>query len=107
MGFQNIIKLFKSNKQNLNYRHLKLKPFSHMYVFTDIEVILKFSQLEFLHGEPERGRTMFESLLNSYPRRLDIWNPYIDSMTKQGDTKAVRYAMYEPFLGAHNLLIQT
>ena len=26
MGFQNIIKLLKSDKENLNYRHLKLKP---------------------------------------------------------------------------------
>ncbi len=26
MGFQNILKLLKSDRQNLNYRHSKLKP---------------------------------------------------------------------------------
>ncbi len=33
MGFQNIIKLLKFDKQNLDYRHLKLKPLRYMYMY--------------------------------------------------------------------------
>ncbi len=41
MGFQNIIKLLKSDEQNLNYRHLKLKPLKfNSYVQIDKETHL-------------------------------------------------------------------
>lgn len=56
----------------------------------DVSLISKFSQLEYRHGEPERGRTMFESLLSSYPKRVDLWSVYIDVVLKSGDTLKVR-----------------
>lgn len=56
----------------------------------DIELISKFAQFEFKYGEPERGRTMFESLVSSYPRRVDLWSIFIDMMLKQSNTEAVR-----------------
>ena len=57
---------------------------------SDIEIISKFAQLEFKHGEPERGRTLFEKLLSTYPKRTDIWSVYIDMMIKIQDTTSVR-----------------
>lgn len=33
-------------------------------------------------GEPERGRTAFESLLADAPKRLDVWNVYADAETR-------------------------
>lgn len=56
----------------------------------DIELISKFAQLEFKYGEPERGRTMFESLVSSYPRRVDLWSVFVDMMLKQDNAEAVR-----------------
>ncbi len=53
-------------------------------------MISKFSQLEFKHGEPSRGQTMFESLLSSYPRKVDLWSVYIDMLIKAGDLQKAR-----------------
>ena len=43
VGFQNIIKLLKSDEQNLNYKHLKLKPlrycmYAHNYNIISVYV---------------------------------------------------------------------
>ena len=32
--------------------------------------------LEFKHGAPESGRTMFEGIVSNYPKRMDIWAIY-------------------------------
>lgn len=60
-----------------------------MYL-SDVEVLSKFAQMEFKYGEPERGKTMFENILSSYPKRTDLWSVYIDLIVKQGDMQPVR-----------------
>ncbi|XP_041370390.1 protein RRP5 homolog [Gigantopelta aegis] len=55
-----------------------------------VEMISKFAQMEFKHGEAERGRTMFESILVNYPKRTDLWSVFIDMVVKTGDVSAVR-----------------
>ncbi|KAK9471978.1 uncharacterized protein V1510DRAFT_418923 [Dipodascopsis tothii] len=62
-----------------------------------VKAITKFAQLEFAKGEPERGRTLFEGLVSSFPRRIDIWNVFIDIEAKNGQHDAVR-ALYERVL---------
>lgn len=57
---------------------------------TDIKTISKFAQLEFKLGDAERGKTIFEGIVDSYPKRLDLWSIYIDFEAKQGDIQAVR-----------------
>ncbi|KAH7343014.1 hypothetical protein BKA65DRAFT_505364 [Rhexocercosporidium sp. MPI-PUGE-AT-0058] len=59
---------------------------------THIALTLKFASLEFHSesGSPERGRTMFEALLTTFPKRLDIWNQLLDLETAQGDKDVVR-----------------
>lgn len=57
------------------------------------EHVLMASQtalLEFKVGDPERGRSMFESVLQNYPRRLDLWSVYLDQEVAQGDAQRVR-----------------
>jgi rRNA biogenesis protein RRP5 len=68
--------------------------------FTHVQVTSKFAQLEFQSpsGNAERGRTIFEGLLDSFPRKMDLWNVYLDmeqSLVKQGleDNERVR-ALY-------------
>lgn len=55
-----------------------------------VDVIAKFAQLEFRYGDAERGRTMFDKVLTSYPKRTDLWSVFIDLMVKHGSQKDVR-----------------
>ena len=59
---------------------------------THLALTSKFAQLEFTSsdGDPERGRTLFETLLAQWPKRLDLWNVLIDLEIKQGDRQVVR-----------------
>ncbi|XP_077426808.1 protein RRP5 homolog [Vanacampus margaritifer] len=55
-----------------------------------VEVITKFAQMEFRYGNTEKGRTMFDKILTSYPKRTDLWSIFIDLMVKHGSQKEVR-----------------
>ncbi|KAE9372351.1 nucleic acid-binding protein [Stipitochalara longipes BDJ] len=59
---------------------------------THLNLTLKFAALEFHSslGSPERGRTMFEGLLSTFPKRLDIWNQLLDLEIQQGDQEIIR-----------------
>ena len=60
--------------------------------FTHLNLTSKFAQLEFHspNGEAERGRTIFETLLSQWPKRLDVWNVLFDLEIQQGDKEVVR-----------------
>jgi rRNA biogenesis protein RRP5 len=45
-------------------------------------VVSKAALLEYQHGSAERGRSVFEGLLDSYPKRTDLWSVYIDAHVK-------------------------
>ena len=47
-----------------------------------VEVLSKFAQLEFKHGAPERGRTAFDGVLASFPKRVDVWSVFLDMELK-------------------------
>ncbi|OCF37082.1 rRNA biogenesis protein RRP5 [Kwoniella heveanensis CBS 569] len=55
-----------------------------------VETIEKMSLLEFKHGDAERGKTLFEGLVDKFPKRLDLWGVYIDQLAKIGDIQGVR-----------------
>ena len=55
-----------------------------------VEVISKFAQLEFCYGSAERGRTVFDGILSSYPKRVDIWSVYIDMELKEGEAEPTK-----------------
>jgi rRNA biogenesis protein RRP5 len=63
-------------------------------LFVDIALITKFAQMEFKFGSPERGRTIFETLLATYPKRVDLWNVYLDLEISQKNVDKVR-ALFE------------
>jgi len=60
------------------------------HVSTEVEMVRKFAQLEFRHGSVERGKTLFENMVTTYPRRTDIWSVYIDVCVKFGDIDQAR-----------------
>ncbi|KAJ1553498.1 rRNA biogenesis protein rrp5, partial [Nowakowskiella sp. JEL0078] len=55
-----------------------------------VETITKFAQMEFKFGEPERGRTIFEGIVSHYPKRVDLWNIYLDQEIRVCDLEVVR-----------------
>ncbi|AGO10941.1 AaceriAFR566Cp [[Ashbya] aceris (nom. inval.)] len=64
-----------------------------------IDVVRKFAQLEFAKGDPEQGRALFEGLLADAPKRIDIWNVYLDQEIKASDRTRVD-ALFERVLAA-------
>lgn len=61
------------------------------YCYTlDIKTITKFAQLEYNLGDPERGRTIFEGIVDSHPKRWDLWSIYVDMEAKQRDIQHLR-----------------
>lgn len=56
----------------------------------DIQTVQKFAQLEFKYGEAERGRTLLEGIVSNHPKRLDLWNVYLDMEIKVGDVEMAR-----------------
>ncbi|KAK7086951.1 hypothetical protein SK128_004865 [Halocaridina rubra] len=58
-----------------------------------VNLINRFSQLEFQFGDIERARTMFESLLSNYPKRMDIWSVYVDLLAKKGEVAGARQVL--------------
>lgn len=59
---------------------------------THVALTLKFAALEFhsAAASPERGRTMFEALLTTFPKRLDIWTQLLDLEMQQKDKEIIR-----------------
>ncbi|RMZ80241.1 hypothetical protein DV738_g2758, partial [Chaetothyriales sp. CBS 135597] len=60
--------------------------------FTHLDLTSKFAQLEFKAsgGLPERGRTIFEGLIASFPKRIDLYNVLLDLELKLGDKEQIR-----------------
>jgi rRNA biogenesis protein RRP5 len=58
----------------------------------DLKTISKFAQLEYRLGEPERGKTLFEGIVDSHPKRWDLWSIYIDMEVGQDDIQSMRLA---------------
>lgn len=46
--------------------------------------------MEFRHADAERGKTLFEELLDRYPKRLDLVSVYIDQLVRVPDIQAIR-----------------
>lgn len=42
-------------------------------------------------GQIERGKTLFDTMMMSYPKRTDLWIVYVDTLTKAGDVEGARY----------------
>lgn len=57
---------------------------THLYT----ALLPKFAALEFRspNGDREQGRTLFESLLATYPKKFDLWNQLLDLETSASAT---------------------
>lgn len=57
-----------------------------------LNLVKNFAQLEYKckRGDPERGRTIFTGLIDSFPKRADLWDIQIDLEVQQGALDQVR-----------------
>ncbi|KAF9229085.1 hypothetical protein BS17DRAFT_804934 [Gyrodon lividus] len=55
-----------------------------------LKTISKFAKLEYKLGDAERGRTIFEGIVDSHPKRWDLWSVYIDVEAGQSDIQHLR-----------------
>ncbi|KAF8222115.1 hypothetical protein L208DRAFT_1324246 [Tricholoma matsutake] len=55
-----------------------------------LKTISRFAQLEYKSGEPERGKTIFEGIVDSHPKRWDLWSIYMDMEAGQRDIQSLR-----------------
>jgi rRNA biogenesis protein RRP5 len=81
--------LFEKAADAEKARQLLPRALQTLPQFTHVLVTSKFAQLEFqsASGNAERGRTIFEGLLDSFPRKMDLWNVYLDmeqALVRQG-----------------------
>ncbi|KAH7476596.1 rRNA biogenesis protein RRP5 [Phytophthora ramorum] len=84
-------KLFAEAAETLQRSLKSLTAHKHL------PVILKYGQLLYEHGELDKARTIFEGILANYPKRMDLWNVYLDKEIKFGDVALVR-ALFERLL---------
>ena len=66
--------------------------------YAHVDLTSKAAQLEFKYGDPERGRTLFEGLLGTWPKRLDLWIVLADAEIRIGEKQRVR-DVFERALG--------
>jgi rRNA biogenesis protein RRP5 len=60
----------------------------------DLKTISRFAQLEYKYGDAERGKTLFEGIIDSHPKRWDMWSVYMDMEGTQNNIQSLRYVFY-------------
>ncbi|KAJ1814570.1 rRNA biogenesis protein rrp5 [Coemansia sp. RSA 2598] len=86
---------YLKNDKAVESRDLLARALKSLPKRKHIKAITQFGQMEFKHGEPERGRTIFEGVLGTYPKRVDLWSVYLDM-----EIKAVSiHGLEEPDMG--------
>ena len=97
--FQHLLKCARHEEAHtLLKRSLQSLP-----TYKHVETMSKFAQMEFELGSPERGRTIFNALLEKHPRRMDLLFVNIDKEVKNGEIEKARalfYSVVKPMSGA-------
>ncbi|RQM29029.1 hypothetical protein B5M09_003214 [Aphanomyces astaci] len=55
-----------------------------------VKVLTKFALMQYEFNEKEHGRTVFEQLVATYPKKMDLWNVYLDREIKYGAQDSTR-----------------
>ncbi|KAL5519222.1 RRP5 [Sanghuangporus vaninii] len=76
--------LLEESRKLLSRSLLSLEKRKHL------KTIAKFAQLEYKFGDPERGKTIFEGIIDSHPKRWDLWAIYMDMEAGQKDIQSIR-----------------
>ncbi|WFD18124.1 rRNA biogenesis protein rrp5 [Malassezia caprae] len=63
-----------------------------------IRALTAYALAEFKIGDVEHARTMFETLVSRYPKRLDLWWQYMDQEVRLDNINGVRSLMERVFV---------
>lgn len=55
-----------------------------------VEVRKNFGVAQYEHGFTEHGRTLFENLIDEFPKKFQLWNAYVDAEAKFGEVEKAR-----------------
>ncbi|KAG7450112.1 nucleic acid-binding protein [Guyanagaster necrorhizus] len=73
-----------------NSRNLLPRSLQSLEKRKHLKTISRFAQLEYKMGDPERGKTLFEGIVDSHPKRWDIWSIYMDMEVGQSNIQSLR-----------------
>lgn len=71
-----------------------------------IELIRKFASEEYKYGNTEKGRTMYESIIHSYPKRTDIIATFLDLEIKFTKNKLSIRKIFDKLLARENVKLK-
>ncbi|KAK5647128.1 hypothetical protein RI129_005592 [Pyrocoelia pectoralis] len=55
-----------------------------------VDLVVQFAIMEFNYGEKHHAEAMFETVLQSNPKRVDVWSTYVDQMVKKDNIDGAR-----------------
>jgi rRNA biogenesis protein RRP5 len=61
--------------------------------------------MEYKLGDPERGKTIFQGIIDSHPKRWDLWSVFIDMEAGQRNTQSIRFflSLLSPIILTENV----
>ncbi|XP_071873490.1 ribosomal RNA Processing 5 [Bombus fervidus] len=71
-------------------RHIMQRALQSLPASEHVNLMVRFAIMENKFGDKERAQTLFEQILSSYPKRVDIWSCYVDSLVKSNDIDIAR-----------------
>ncbi|XP_011633635.1 protein RRP5 homolog [Pogonomyrmex barbatus] len=75
----------KEKSRQIMQRALQSLPASQ-----HVNLLVTFANLENKLGDKERAYTLFENVLSSYPKRVDVWSCYVDCLIKSENIDVAR-----------------
>lgn len=87
---EHILTAHKGEGAGATIQQLLSRAFQSLPRRKHVKATFRTALLEFKQGSAERGRTVFESLVRNYPKRVDIFNAYVDQEVKKGDIDRAR-----------------
>lgn len=58
-----------------------------------MNIIVRFAIMEFKYGEPDQGCAIFETILTTDPRKVNIWVTYVDQLVTKGRIEEARQVL--------------
>ncbi|CAL7942589.1 unnamed protein product [Xylocopa violacea] len=71
-------------------RHIMQRALQSLPASEHVNLMARFALMENRFGNKERAQTLFEHILSSYPKRVDIWSCYVDALIKSNDIDIAR-----------------
>ncbi|XP_029666724.1 protein RRP5 homolog isoform X1 [Formica exsecta] len=71
-------------------RHIMQRAVQSLPASQHVNLLVRFANLENKLGDKERAQTLFEHILSSYPKRVDVWSCYVDCLIKSEDIDIAR-----------------